>query len=154
FFEQQVTVVLNGTTPAQISANEVVDETVTVTSEDGATGYRRERAGAGDYVLVATAPATIARTASSTIPGGGSVAVSFVTTPVTRLSTEGGTPPTRVNVLSSARPAPPDVRYVLPIWERVVAGTTVTRTSRAVRVYLGRPWNATGNGELLGVVIP
>jgi hypothetical protein len=34
-----------------------------------------------------------------------------------------------------------------------VSGTTVTRIARAVRVYLGRPWNVSGNGELLGVVI-
>ncbi len=153
FFEQTTTVVLTGTTPTQISAGAVVGETVVVTSEDGATGYRRERAGAGDYTLVTGTPATIARTAASTIPSGGSVKVVFVADPVSRLSTEGGLEPTRVNVLSSRRPAPPDVRYVLPIWERDVTGTTVTRTARAVRVYLGRPWNSSGNGELLGVVI-
>jgi hypothetical protein len=154
FFEKQVGGTLHGTTPVTISVPGVVAETVVVTNDDGSVGYRRERNGVGDYVLVAGPPATIARTAGSAIPDGGSVKVTLVAPPVSRLSTEGGLDPARVTVLSSARPTPPDVRYVLPIWEREVSGTTVTRSARAVRVYLGRPWNVSGNGELLGVVIP
>jgi hypothetical protein len=154
FFETQVDVVLSGTTPTQISAQGVVAETVVVTSTDGVAGYRRERQGAGDYTLVTGPPATIARTAGSAIPSGATVRVTLVKTPVTRLSTEGGTAPTRITVVSSARPTPPDVRYVMPIWERTVTGTTVSRESRAIRVYLGRPWLVSGIGELLGVVVP
>jgi hypothetical protein len=154
FFEKEVAGVLNGTTEQTFSALPVVAETVVVTNEDGSVGYRRERKGVGDYTLVVGPQAKIARTAGSTIPDGGSVKVLFVQDPVSRLSTEGGLDPARVTVPSSARPTPPDVRYVLPIWERTVTGTTVTRSARAVRVYLGRPWNVSGNGELLGVVIP
>ncbi|MGD8863424.1 MAG: hypothetical protein PVI30_25645 [Myxococcales bacterium] len=59
-------------------------------------------------------------------------------------------------VLNTARPAKPQVRYVVPTmrFEEGSDGDRLTRTGRGVRVYLERPWYSSGNGELLGVVLP
>jgi len=61
------------------------------------------------------------------------------------------------HILSSARPAAPEVLYVLPTfrWERQDAGAhrTHVRRGNAVRVWLRRPWFSSGDGEQLGVVL-
>lgn len=59
-------------------------------------------------------------------------------------------------VLNTVRPAKPLVRYVMPTMRHTTTndGTVQTRTGRGVRVYLERPWYSSGNGELLGVVLP
>lgn len=59
-------------------------------------------------------------------------------------------------VLNTARPAKPLVRYVMPTMKHETSnnGQVQTRTGRGVRVYLDRPWYSSGNGELLGVVLP
>lgn len=77
--------------------------------------------------------------------------------------TEPGTVTTRsgpaltVDVPSSARPAPPDIAYVIPTfgWDRQVSTNTKTevRQGNSLRVYLHRPWYSSGAGELLGVVL-
>jgi hypothetical protein len=63
-----------------------------------------------------------------------------------------------VDIMSSARPAAPRVLYVIPTfgWEKGTAGAALTsrRTAGGLRVYLERPWFSSGDGELLGVVIP
>ena len=73
--------------------------------------------------------------------------------PVARRST-----PRTVDVLNSARPAAPKVLYVVPTfgWERrkVQGGEESTRSGGGLRVYLERPWFSSGDGELLGVVLP
>lgn len=66
--------------------------------------------------------------------------------------------PFALDILSSARPAPPRLLYVLPTfgWEQVDDGTgTVTsrRKGGSLRVYLDRPWWSSGEGELLAVVL-
>jgi hypothetical protein len=65
--------------------------------------------------------------------------------------------PVVVDVPSSARPAAPDVRYVVPTfgWERQESSNlkTEVRFGNGLRVYLGRPWFSSGEGELLGVVL-
>jgi hypothetical protein len=91
------------------------------------------------------------------------VKVAFVVAPITRTSLEvPESPPSprghRVNVLSSARPAAPDVRSVLPTfaWEKpsVPANQKASlRRGNGLRVYLGRTWGSSGDGELLGVVL-
>ncbi len=62
-----------------------------------------------------------------------------------------------VDVLSSARPAPPDVLYVIPTFgwtkQKTATGVTSTRSGQGLRVYLERPWYSSGDGELLGVVL-
>lgn len=66
--------------------------------------------------------------------------------------------PGGVAILSSARPAAPKVAYIVPTfgWERSQAGNTITskRLGGGLRVYLERPWFSSGDGELLGVVLP
>ncbi len=76
------------------------------------------------------------------------------------------------HVPSSARPAPPEVAYVLPTFswaettERELLRpsgpgglvprprtVTVRTRSSGLRVYLKRPWFSSGDGELLGVVL-
>lgn len=59
-------------------------------------------------------------------------------------------------VLGTARPDKPAVRYVMPTVRDGVGsgGARLTREGRGVRVYLDRPWYSSGNGELLGVVLP
>ncbi len=61
------------------------------------------------------------------------------------------------HIPSSARPAAPDVLYVLPTfrWERQDEGDQRVhiRRGKAVRVWMRRPWFSSGDGEQLGVVL-
>jgi len=61
------------------------------------------------------------------------------------------------HILSSARPAAPDLLYVLPTfrWERQDEGDQRkhVRHSKSVRVWLRRPWFSSGDGEQLGVLL-
>jgi len=61
-------------------------------------------------------------------------------------------PPLDVDVLSSARPAAPRVRYVVPTFRWEDGPTGQTRRG-GLRVYLERPWYSSGDGELLGVLL-
>ncbi len=65
--------------------------------------------------------------------------------------------PVAVEVLSSARPPAPEIEYVIPTfgWEKQTEGdsTSSKRSGGGLRVYLKRPWFASGVGELLGVVV-
>ncbi|MGA2527923.1 MAG: hypothetical protein ABSG36_02030 [Acidimicrobiales bacterium] len=105
---------------------------------------------------------SIARVATGSIPNDASVSVQFVAPPVIRSSLEkDAKPPTKLGYLlsipSTARPPAPDVRYLIPAWNWVnVSSATSPSSSRVgnvLRVYLGRPWFASGIGELLGVVV-
>ena len=99
---------------------------------------------------------TLALASGSSIPGvvgsGGAVDVRWVAPPVTALS--GAVP---VSVASTARPAAPDIAFVLPIFsfDTTTSSTSVTstRSGNALRVYLNRPWYSSGDGEQLGVVV-
>ncbi len=63
-----------------------------------------------------------------------------------------------LSIPSSARPAPPNVLYVIPTfgWEEQQDENRTRRTRRGggLRIYLDRPWYSTGWGEVLGVVLP
>jgi hypothetical protein len=68
----------------------------------------------------------------------------------------------RVNVPSSARPVPPEVKYIVPTWEWQesplgVEGSPLSvrrvRTGGGLRIYLARPWRDSGPDELLGIVL-
>jgi len=65
--------------------------------------------------------------------------------------------PRTLSILSSARPPAPKVLYVIPAfrWETDDKGawTFSRRLGGGLRVYLDRPWYASGEGELLGVVL-
>ncbi len=64
----------------------------------------------------------------------------------------------RTWVPSSAPPPAPEVLYVVPTfgWVRGKDQDKLTswRRGGGLRVYLNRPWNATGYGEMLAVVVP
>ncbi|HEX8680232.1 MAG TPA: hypothetical protein VF683_09745, partial [Chthoniobacterales bacterium] len=64
----------------------------------------------------------------------------------------------RTWVKSSAPPPAPDVLYVVPTfgWVRSGEGNTKSswRRGGGLRVYLNGPWNVSGYGEMLGVVLP
>jgi hypothetical protein len=66
---------------------------------------------------------------------------------------------TEVQILNTARPAAPEIEYVIPLfgWEQAekpeADGTFSKRSGGGVRVYLRRPWFSSGDGELLGVVL-
>ena len=62
----------------------------------------------------------------------------------------------KVNVLSSARPNPPQIAYVIPTfdWIKVVNESTTTKIRvGGLRVYLKRPWFSSGEDEKLAVVL-
>ncbi len=63
-----------------------------------------------------------------------------------------------IDVPSSARPQSPNLLYVLPIFSHsaaaVPSGIGTLRLGGGLRVYLERPWYSSGEGELLGVVLP
>jgi hypothetical protein len=62
-----------------------------------------------------------------------------------------------IHIPSSARPAVPDVLYILPAFEWVTgqSGSTslMTRKGNTLRIYLNRPWYSSGDDEQLGVVL-
>ena len=67
--------------------------------------------------------------------------------------------PVTLNIKSTAPPAAPKVQYVVPTfgWERTSSPTgaySSKRLGNGLRVYLDRPWWSTGEGELLGVLLP
>ncbi|MCB9701284.1 MAG: hypothetical protein H6711_05290 [Myxococcales bacterium] len=63
----------------------------------------------------------------------------------------------RLDILSSARPAAPLIEYIVPTfgWRRHEEpdGLASRRRGQGVRIYLGRPWFSSGEGELLGVIV-
>ncbi len=62
-----------------------------------------------------------------------------------------------VEVPSSARPPAPHLLYAVPLfgWERAEEGRTRTARRRGggLRLFLARPWFASGDGELPGAVL-
>jgi hypothetical protein len=100
-------------------------------------------------------------------PPGANVNAVYLVPPVTRETSsapgpDGAFGPQVVSVPSSARPAAPKLRYVIPTfgWEAgeivsngEVVGLTSTRRGNGLRIYLERPWWSSGEGELLGVVL-
>ena len=85
------------------------------------------------------------------------------------LLTVGGTTPTEENIKvvgpkvrtwvpSSAPPPAPEVLYIMPTFGWVRSGNATSKSSwrrgGGLRVYLNRPWNISGFGEMLAVVLP
>ncbi|BCY08687.1 hypothetical protein [Actinoplanes sp. L3-i22] len=153
-FREEAIVRLSATAPARLPAD---TDPATLRVRDAVTGAVFAPAGSG-ATTAATADGdflvdpdgrTLHRTAGGRIAEGARVVVSLVRGPLTA---EG--PATQVDVLNSAVPAPPRIRYVVPAfaWDDPVAGTS-RRLGGGLRVYLERPWWSSGDGELLGVVI-
>jgi len=65
-------------------------------------------------------------------------------------------PTARTWIPSSAPPPAPEVLYVVPTfgWVRSTEKSSSWRRGGGLRVYLNRPWNASGYGEMLAVVLP
>jgi hypothetical protein len=82
----------------------------------------------------------------------GTVDVRYVAPPVTNVS-----PVAPLAVVSTARPATPDIAYVLPLFGFSTRSTSSKissiRAGNALRVYLNRPWYSSGADEQLGVVV-
>lgn len=62
-----------------------------------------------------------------------------------------------LDVFNSARPAAPKFLYALPVfeWDTPPGTPGVTKRRRGgggLRIYLGRPWFSSGDGELLGIL--
>jgi hypothetical protein len=162
YFAQTVDVTLTGFTPTLVDALGIVPGTDSVqsivTPPVLPTAYVR----GVDYDVDETG-GKIVRKAGGAIPSGATVFVRYVPPSVTRSSLEVITPPEvargrPVDVLSTARPAAPDVRYLVPTfdWRGASvppANLQSTRTGNGLRVYLGRPWFSSGDGECLGVVL-
>ncbi|MBI2708530.1 MAG: hypothetical protein HYX34_02385 [Actinobacteria bacterium] len=143
---------LSGTSPVLVDGRGLEPETVKVTDTSTGAEYRRALPGlpaSGDFDVDGGA-GTITRTPASTIPDGSSVDVSFV---VPELHTT-SVPRVRV-VKSSARPAAPKPRWVLPTFRWSGRGTSWNPSTKrsGLRIYLERPWWSSGDGELLGVVL-
>lgn len=159
YFTQTATVKLTGTTPVVVSHRGFAPGTVVVTG----TGKHASTTYVADKDFHENdAHGMITRIARGSIASGAEVEVQFVAPPITRSSLEPvAHPPTpagfRLSIPSSARPPAPDVRYLIPAfgWNRANSAKSKvsTRHGKLLRVYLGRPWFATGAGELLGVVI-
>ncbi len=58
-----------------------------------------------------------------------------------------------IHVPSSARPAPPQIDYIIPTFGWSRTDTSSKRTGGGLRVYLKRPWFSSGADEALGVVM-
>ncbi|GAA3383054.1 hypothetical protein [Cryptosporangium minutisporangium] len=123
--------------------------TVKVRAADG----RKARLGP-DYTVDA-ARGTITRTPRGDLTVGELVTVRYVPLPVSRSS--GEHPAFEVLFLNTATPPPPVVADVVPAFARsrrpVVDGEDVTHDGTVVRLYLERPWNVTGDGESLAVLV-
>jgi hypothetical protein len=87
---------------------------------------------------------------------GKTVEVAYLVPPITRETAPPplGNGPKTLSVPSSARPPIPNVLYVVPTfaWSTPGSGKSM-RASGGLRVYMERPWFATGEGEMLGVVL-
>jgi hypothetical protein len=146
YFARRIQLKLIDTTPQVLDPAGVIPGSVTVDIAEGQ--YTEGR----DYVLDLVA-GTIARTDPSGMPSGQLISVQYTALPVTR---ESENPAVR-DIPSTARPPAPTVRYAVPAfsWSRIRVGDVITsrRNGNALRVYLDRPWYASGDGEVLGVVI-
>jgi hypothetical protein len=138
-----------GTSPFPLSSMGIVPGTDAVRSVDGATTYRRDI----DYV-VDYQRGTMARVTTGTIPAGATVEVAIVAQPVSSTSDQ-----RLLDVPSTARPAPPQIGWVVPTFGWTDASTsrglvrTRTRSGGGLRIFLDRPWYSSGVGEQLAVVL-
>jgi hypothetical protein len=62
-------------------------------------------------------------------------------------------PEVKKNILSSARPAPPDIVYIVPTFKWIDNSSGRIRQGRGLRIYFKRGWFSSGEGELIGVVM-
>ena len=126
--------------------------------DDPSTGATK---GAGTYVE--GPDFTVSKAGLLTIKKGGvpqfqKIVVDFLANPVTRSSQGEPSGAKTIHIKNSAPPTPPKLKYVIPSfgWSRGLTLPLLTskRSGNGLRIYLERPWWSSGEGELLGVVIP
>ncbi|MCX6399973.1 MAG: hypothetical protein NTX33_08605 [Propionibacteriales bacterium] len=135
----------------------VSGHTTIIDAADGTT-YEEGR----DFTINSPSPGQVSLTTDSDIPTGRQMIARFVRGPISRFSTEvpaSEATTTTINILATARPAAPQIEYVLPAyqWGRWVTSAsqdTNKRTGNLLRVWLGRPWFSSGDGEELAVICP
>jgi hypothetical protein len=148
-FVQRGQVTFTGTTPQALSTVGIVPGTAAVRSLDGKLAYRPDT----DFT-VDTVAGTITRTAASAIPDGSPVEVAVVVPPVTKTGNA-----ITLDLPSTARPAPPQVAWVVPTfgWTDQTSNLglqhTRSRSGGGLRVFLERPWYSSGTGEQLAVIL-
>jgi photosystem II stability/assembly factor-like uncharacterized protein len=105
----------------------------------------------GDWIET-DSTGNLSLSSNSAIPIGTTVQVTYLAQPITRKGA-----PVTLNIFSSARPAAPNLAYVVPTFGWTETNTLFenihsTKTGGTLRVYMERPWWSSGEGELLGVV--
>ena len=113
-----------------------------------------------DYV-VDHAKGAIAALPRGRFDDGDAVTVRYVPLPVSRTSDEPGIEPFEFVFLSTKAPPPPTVVEVVPAFarQRTSVGDdgdsehVVVHDGAVLRLYLARPWNVSGDGEQLAVLI-
>ncbi len=167
YFTESVSVTLTDATPATVDPGGMATGTVVVSSEGSGSTPSDMYQPTIDYTEDDVAGTITAIEGGAIIGSHGGTAtvnVSYVPPPVTRSSLEEVVAPATATgypliVPSTARPSAPDVRYVLPLFSFTDTtstsppGVTSVRAGNAVRVYLGRPWWSSGDGELLGALV-
>jgi hypothetical protein len=99
-----------------------------------------------------TRAGTLTRTRGSALKLGSEITVRYVPLPVSR--TSGEHPPFEVVFPNTATPPRPVVEAVIPAFARQRADPeSVIHDGRVVRVILERPWQVTGDGEALAVLV-
>lgn len=157
YFVQREQVALDGEQTVAVSAAGIVPASDVVRSVPADPAEARRNYVRGLHYTVDATAGTVTRVPHDDgIPDGATVEVAFVAPPITRSSTE-AQPKAVVEVPSSARPAPPDIAYLVPTfgWESSADAASVrsSRLGNGLRVYLRRPWLSSGDGEQLGVVL-
>jgi hypothetical protein len=135
----------------------VVVDSERVTSLDGKKTYERSQPGerGGSYTMDYEA-GTISRVDTRLgrkMPT--QVRVTYIKREITRSSLEA----TAKRALSTRRPDPPKILYAMPTFTQISSdqgpnSVVATREVNGLRVFLDRPWWSSGDGELLGVILP
>ncbi|OKJ10632.1 hypothetical protein AMK21_30690 [Streptomyces sp. CB00316] len=155
YFTQRRKVRLTGTGPVAVASSFVPGTVVVRAAVDPLTTARTPADPGPTYTFerdftVDDVGGKVSRTSGSGIPDGATVEVSYTEPPVTRAGAA-----VTLHVPSADRPPAPAVHSVVPAfqWESGTSGgaRTSTRLDGCVRVYLQRPWHASGEGEMLAV---
>ncbi len=146
YFTEERTIHVSGGGRVEIDSRGIGAGTAIITVDGRST-----RAGV-DHVVDETT-GTVRFPAESSLKEGQELVVRYIPRPVSR-TTEGAY---ELLFPNTAIPAKPDVLEANPAFERhrVRKGTreTVSHDGRIVRIHLARPWNLTGDGESLAVLV-
>lgn len=157
YFTERRTVRLTGyacvsVAPAFVPGTVVVRAVVPATTSQNTPAEPAVAYSIDDDVVVHHDTGHISRAQGSAIGDGEQVEVAYVVPPVTRAGL-----PTHLHVPATVRPPAPAVHSVVPAFrwaDSATSGQVVsTRHEGGARVYLKRPWYASGEGEMLAVML-